>query len=126
LNSFLIHMFGAKGSIFATALAVGIASGLNLWWMKRSIAFSFLQTFKRTLLISLFTVIMFAGITLIKFIFGHFLSYEESRMAATIMLMIGVATGGLIYLFLAYKSTLLEHVLGNVNFMKRFNKKRTT
>src|SRR5690625_3383802 len=57
-NIQLIHMFSAKGAIFGTALAVGTAVSLNLCQVKRSIHFSFKQTFKRTILILIFSTIM--------------------------------------------------------------------
>ncbi|WP_330948694.1 putative polysaccharide biosynthesis protein [Virgibacillus sp. MG-45] len=109
----LIHLFGAKGAIFGTALASGTAVVLNLWRIKKSIHFSYRQTFKRTLLVLIFSAIMFIAIVATKFLFGMLLPYEESRTAAVIMLMIGVSVGGVVYLWLGYASTLLERVLGN-------------
>ncbi|WP_284139880.1 polysaccharide biosynthesis protein [Virgibacillus sp. LDC-1] len=109
----LIHLFSAKGAIFGTALASGTAVVLNLWRIKKSIHFSYRQTFKRTLLVLIFSAIMFIAIVATKFLFGMLLPYEESRTAAVIMLMIGVSVGGVVYLWLGYASTLLERVLGN-------------
>src|SRR5699024_9123231 len=48
LNIQLIHTFGAKGAIFGTALASGIAVALNLYRIKRATGFKFKQTIKRT------------------------------------------------------------------------------
>lgn len=112
-NVQLIHMFGAKGAIFGTALAAGIASILNLWRMKTAIDFSFKQVIKRTVLVLIFSIIMFVFIWVLKLILGTFLPYENSRIAAVVMLCIGVAAGGAVYLWLAYSSTLLERVLGS-------------
>src|SRR5699024_6918772 len=121
LNSFFIHTFGAKGIIFATGLAVGTAVTLNLWQIKRALNFSYKETFKRFLLMLIFSFIMFVVLILLKLIFGLFLSYDESRLAAIIMLMIGVFAGGFVYLWFAYKSTLLERVLrGRIRFLDRF------
>lgn len=110
-NIQLIHWFGAKGIIFGTALAVGTAVILNLWRIKTSIQFSFKQTFKRLLLISIFTVIMCIAIWITEEVFGAFL--EKSRLSAIIMLIAGVTAGGGIYLWFGYESTLLERILGN-------------
>lgn len=112
LNIQLIHTFGAKGAIFGTALASGIAVVLNLYRIKKAIRFEFKQTIKRTMLVGIFTVIMVLIIYLLKMIMGWIMPYDESRMGVTIMLLVGVAGGGGVYLALAYISTLLEHVFG--------------
>lgn len=112
LNIQLIHMFGAKGAIFGTAIAAGTAVCLNLWHMKKAVNFSFKQLFKRTLLVLIFSAIMAIIILFLKFIFEFFLPYETKRWATTVMMLIGVTVGGGVYLWLAYASTLFEHVFG--------------
>jgi len=112
LNIQLIHTFGAKGAIFGTALASGIAVSLNLYRIKKSIKFEFKQTVKRTILVGIFTGIMVLVIYLLKIAVGWLMPYDETRMGVTIMLFVGVAGGGIVYLVLAYVSTLLEHVFG--------------
>ncbi|QKY71661.1 polysaccharide biosynthesis protein [Lentibacillus sp. CBA3610] len=112
-NIQLIHTFGAKGAIFGTGLAAGTAVALNLWRIQKAIQFSFRQTFKRFLLICIFSVFMVIAIVIIKALFGTFLDYGTSRGAAAIMLAAGVATGGIVYLWFSYQSTLLERVLGD-------------
>src|SRR5690625_872420 len=121
LNIVFIHTFGAKGSIFVTALAVGTAVGLNLWRIKHSIDFSFKQTFKKLLLIVILSGIMYAAIILVQVIFGMIIPYEESRLNTTIVLTLGVIVGGIVYLWLAYQTTLLEKVFGDrVKVLERF------
>ncbi|GAB4074941.1 lipid II flippase MurJ [Barrientosiimonas marina] len=112
LNIQLIHTFGAKGAIFGTVLASGTAVALNLWRIKTSINFSFQQTFKRFLLICIFSVFMVIAIAIVKGLFGMFLDYETFRFSAAMMLVAGVAIGGLVYVWFSYQSTLLERVLG--------------
>jgi O-antigen/teichoic acid export membrane protein len=121
-NSVFIHSFGAKGSIFATGLAVTVAVMLNLWKIKSVLIFSFKQTAKRLLFILIFSAMMGFAIVIIKYIFGFFLPYDTSRLAASVMLIIGVLTGGIIYLFLVHKSTLLDFILGNMNILNRFRR----
>lgn len=123
-NIQLIHMFGSKGAIFGTALAVGTAVILNIWRIKTTVKFSFKETFKRLLLISIFTIIMCLVLFGLKSLLGGVLPYAESRSSAFIMLMIGVTVGGGVYLWLSYQSSLLERVLGNrVKVLERFIRK---
>ncbi|RDW18315.1 cell division protein [Oceanobacillus arenosus] len=112
LNIQFIHMFGAKGSIIGTALAVGIAVVLNLWRIKVAVDFSYRKIRRRTMLIGIFSAIMCLVIWLVKVVFGMFIPYEESRLGTIIVLILGVGFGGGAYLWLAYSSTLLERVFG--------------
>ena len=124
LNSALIHIFAGKGSIFATGLAVGVAVALNFWKINRAILFSYKQTLKRTIFMVIFSLVMWGVIELTKIIFGLFLPFDESRLAASIMLLIGISVGASVYLFLAYKSTLIDFVFGDTNMLKRFRRKK--
>lgn len=124
LNTYLLHLFGAKGAIFGTALAVGIASLSNLWRIKQAIQFSFKKTGKIAMLVGLFSSIMFAVIMGLKYVSSFFLAYQEQRMSALVVLVLGVGIGGIVYLWLAYQSTLLERTLGDrVRKLERFIKK---
>lgn len=119
-NTLLIQQFGAIGSILTTMLAVLIALSINLVRIKSSIEFSYKETFKRLLLIIIFSFIMFIGLELYKYIVNLVFDYEESRLGVTIVLIFGVGLGGLIYFILAYKSTLLERTLGGkIGFLER-------
>ena len=124
LNTVLIHAFDAKGSILATALATGAAVALNLWVIKRAISFPFKQTLKRLLFMVIFSALMGAVVLFTKYLFGFFLPFEESRIAATVMLAIGVIVGAVVYLFLAYQSTLLDHVLGDTSILNKLKRKK--
>lgn len=124
LNTQFIHMFGAKGAIFGTMSAVGIASICNLWRIKKSIQFSYRETAKRGILVLLFSGVMFAAIMGVKYVSSFFFAYQEQRVAAVIVLLLGVGIGGIVYLWLAYQSTLLERTLGSrVSKLERFIKK---
>lgn len=128
LNAQLIHTFGAKGAIFGTALAAGIAVTLNLYQIKRSIDFSYKQTIKITALVGLFTGVMTLVIFLLKVIVSWFIAFDESRLGVTLMLLIGVTGGGITYLVMAYASSLLDHVFGGKipvidRILKRFKRR---
>lgn len=123
LNSFLIHLFGAKGSIFATGLAVGAATFVNLWRIKKCLQLSFLQTYKRGLFMFVFSGVMYLGVVGFKWLCSFFLNFDTSRVAATIMLLLGVLVGVIIYFILTYKSTLLDAVLGTSSIMKKIRRR---
>ncbi|SIS52624.1 putative polysaccharide biosynthesis protein [Salimicrobium flavidum] len=112
-NSLLIGMFGAKGSIIATGLAVLAAVSLNLWKIQSSTDFSYMKLFKRSALISILTVIMAIVVTIVKLVGGVWWNPLENRAGALAILILGIGAGGITYLGLAYKTTLLEHVLGD-------------
>lgn len=123
-NSLLIHTFGAKGAIIATGLAVLAAVCLNLWRIKKAVSFSYKQTFKRFLLVMIFAIIMLITVITVKWLFGMIFNYEESRMSAIVMLSVGVVSGGIVYLWFAYQSTLLERTFGNrVKKLEKFIRK---
>jgi len=124
LNAFLIHQFAGKGSILATGLAVTFAVIINLWRIKRGIQFSFMQTFKRFIFMVIFSFIMAIVIIGVKYVFYIFFPAMESRFIATVMLLVGVMIGAIVYLLLAYKSTLLDFVLEGTNILERFRRKR--
>ncbi len=124
LNIQFIHLFGAKGAVFGTMSAVGIATVCNLWRIQISIQFSYKETVKRGVLVLLFSGIMFGVIMGVKYVASFFLAYQEERIAAVIVLALGIGIGGIVYLWLAYQSTLLERTLGNrVRKLERFIKK---
>ncbi|WP_026907529.1 putative polysaccharide biosynthesis protein [Paucisalibacillus globulus] len=112
-NIQFIHWFGATGSIFATTIGVGIAVILNLLWIKKSVDFPFKPLIKRSVLIGIFVLIMWIVILLLKLVLGFIFPFEETRMGLMLMLIIGVGIGGYVYLWFAYKSTLLERVFGD-------------
>ncbi|AKG04059.1 cell division protein [Salimicrobium jeotgali] len=112
-NSLLIQLFGAKGSIISTGLAVLAAVILNLWKIRRSTDFSYRKLFKRSVFIAILTVIMAIVVLLVKMVGGVWWNPMENRMGALAVLFLGIVAGAFTYLTLAYKSTLLEHVLGD-------------
>ncbi|WP_085991517.1 putative polysaccharide biosynthesis protein [Oceanobacillus senegalensis] len=123
LNIQFIHWFGAKGAIFGTALASGIAVVLNLWRIKIAIDFNYKETMKRTTLISIFVIIMAVVIWLVQFGFGFIIPNDE-RWGVILMLVLGVTIGGGVYLYLASVSTLLERILGSRISIDKLKRKR--
>src|SRR5699024_9286340 len=122
-NSVFIHMIGAKGSIFATGLAVIVAVSLNLIKIYRSIEFNFIQTLNGTLCIVIVSVVMLLTILLLNKGLFFVLPFDTSRFAAAVMLGVGVSLGAVVYLYLTYKATLLDFFLGDTNILIRFRRK---
>src|SRR5699024_10460419 len=97
-----------------------IALSINLVRIKSSIEFSYKETFKRLLLIIIFSFIMFIGLELYKYIVNLIFDYKESSLGVTIVLNHVVCLGGLIYFIPTYKSTLLERTLDRkIGFLER-------
>ncbi|UOR11873.1 putative polysaccharide biosynthesis protein [Halobacillus amylolyticus] len=120
-NSWFIVMFGAKGSIISTGLAVLVAVALNLWRIHRAIDFSYKQVYKRSLLIIIVTTIMAAVVFLIKWAIGLLWDPLDSRLAALFILLLSAGVGGILYLWMAYQTTLLERILGGrVRILDKF------
>lgn len=120
-NMTLIHTLGTKGAIIGTGLAAGVAAFMNLWRIKTAIQFDFKQTIKRGILVLIFIFFMFIAIWIVKGILGAFLDYEESRSSTVITLVGTVLTGAGVYLWFAYRSTLLERTLGGrIRVLDRF------
>jgi PST family polysaccharide transporter len=57
-------------------------------------------------------------VSVVQSILGIFINYEDGMMEAAIVAGVAVAIGGAIYVYLAYRSRLLEKILGNR--LKRF------
>ncbi|MFZ0368252.1 MAG: polysaccharide biosynthesis protein [Halobacillus sp.] len=125
LNTWLITIMGPKGAILATGIGVVAAVTLNFWRIFTAIEFSYRQLYKRTLLVLILTTIMAIAVFLVKGLAGFFLNPTESRLDALLVLMLSIGSGGIIYLWLTYKSTLLERVLGGrVRVLDKFLKRR--
>ncbi|WP_286171954.1 putative polysaccharide biosynthesis protein [Gracilibacillus phocaeensis] len=112
LNAILIQQFAAVGAIIATWIASTVAVGLNLWQIRKAIAFPYRKFFKLSLLMVIFTAIMGIVLILVKWVMGLFLDVYENRLHAIITMLIGVGAGGIVYLYLGYASTLFERITG--------------
>ncbi|SFG55286.1 Membrane protein involved in the export of O-antigen and teichoic acid [Halobacillus alkaliphilus] len=125
LNTWFITIMGPKGAILATGIGVAAAVTLNFWRIFTAIEFSYRQLYKRTLLVLILTTIMAISVFLVKGLAGLFLNPTESRLDALLVLIVSIGSGGIIYLWLTYKSTLLERVLGGrVRVLDKFLKRR--
>ncbi|QDP40920.1 putative polysaccharide biosynthesis protein [Radiobacillus deserti] len=113
LNVPLMYALGAKGAVVGTSLAVLTAIILNFWRIKQTIGFPMREFTKRSSLMAIFTILMTMAVLITKWILGFWISYEDSRFAAIVTLMVAIPVGALVYLWFSYESTLFERTLGN-------------
>ncbi|KAB8138317.1 polysaccharide biosynthesis protein [Gracilibacillus oryzae] len=112
LNSIMIQTFQAKGAIITTMIATTIAVAMNLWKIRMTLSLSYKRFIKLSTLMIIFTIIMSVVLLLVKWLFGFFITYEDGRIEAFIIAIIGVVIGGGIYMYLGYTSTLFERIVG--------------
>ncbi|MCH1625370.1 putative polysaccharide biosynthesis protein [Ferdinandcohnia quinoae] len=115
--------FGEIGSVLATALGYTVSIAYNFWMISRHAQYSFSFFVRRSLLMGIFAFVMAIGIVLIEWLLSFGLSVDESRGQSTVVLLIGVVVGAVIYLFLAYRSRLLEILLGSKFAFRKTSKK---
>ncbi|TFB25099.1 polysaccharide biosynthesis protein [Filobacillus milosensis] len=113
LNYPLIYLFEAKGAVIATGLGVMVASGLNVYKIYRVTRFRFRPLYRKSLLIAILVSIMALIVLLVKWLVGLPFGEEPTKIKFIMQLMIAVPIGGYVYLWLAYKTSLLERLLGN-------------
>jgi PST family polysaccharide transporter len=118
LNTPLIQLYQGVGSIIATAAGYSVSLIYGFAMIKRHSGYSFKLLFKRTVLMTMLCTFMGLAVSVIQSILGIFINYEDGRMQSVIVAVIAVAVGGVVYLYLAYRSHLLEKVLGDR--LKRF------
>lgn len=108
----LIHLLGPKGAVIATLIASIATVVLNMWRIKGAIHFPLRQLIKRSMLVSIFTVIMAIVVLVSKWILSFWITYQDGRLENIFILFVTVTAGAGIYLWLSYQSTLLERVIG--------------
>ncbi|WP_026561319.1 polysaccharide biosynthesis protein [Bacillus sp. J37] len=122
LNTTLIELYEGVGSILATAAGYLVSLIYGFAMIKRHSGYSFRLLVKRTVLISMLCMFMGLAVSVMQSILGIFINYADGRTNAVIVTCVSVAIGGAIYLYLAYRSHLLEKIMGNR--LNRFLPKR--
>ncbi|WP_078432278.1 putative polysaccharide biosynthesis protein [Metabacillus halosaccharovorans] len=122
LNTTLIELYEGVGSILATAAGYLVSLIYGFAMIKRHSGYSFRLLVKRTVLISMLCMFMGLAVSVIQSILGIFINYADGRTNAVIVTCVSVAIGGAIYIYLAYRSHLLEKIMGNR--LNRFLPKR--
>ncbi|TXC90276.1 polysaccharide biosynthesis protein [Metabacillus litoralis] len=118
LNSTLIQLFEGVGSILATAAGYSVSLLYGFAMIKRHAGFSFKLLIKRSVLIIMLSIFMGLAVSVSQSVLSIFINYADGRMQSVIIGGCSVLLGAAIYLYLAYRSHLLEKLLGNK--LKRF------
>lgn len=123
-NSPFISWFGEIGSILATALGYTVAILYCFWMISRHAGYKYSMFARRSLLMAIFATVMALAIFLIGWLLSFVVGFENGRVQSVFVLLVGVVVGAAVYLFLAYRSRLLEVLLGNrFAFLSRDRKK---
>ncbi|WNF36115.1 polysaccharide biosynthesis protein [Bacillaceae bacterium IKA-2] len=122
LNTFFISQFGAQGAIYATGLGYLTALIVNIWAIGKYANYNYRFVIRRSLLITILTIVMAIVVVVVKELL--FLVFPlENRIYALIVLLVSVAAGGIVYLYLGIKTNLAAQILGSrFKFLK--NKKK--
>ena len=116
-----ISWFGPEGSIFATILAVFVASGMNIIRIHRVTQFNAKKLGKQILLIVILSVIMGLIVLVVNYLTGLFFGEDPTKLKHIVQLVVSVGIGMYAYFWMAYKTTLLERLLGSkVNRFSKF------
>ncbi|MGG3800048.1 putative polysaccharide biosynthesis protein [Metabacillus fastidiosus] len=113
LNMPLIQMFQSVGSIAATALGYLVSLIYGFAMIKRHANYSYGVLIKRTFLIIAFGIFMGLTVSVTQSILDIFITYSDGRTQSVTVLAISVIVGVAVYLYVAYRSHLLEKLFGS-------------
>ncbi|MFC4321151.1 putative polysaccharide biosynthesis protein [Litchfieldia salsa] len=121
-----ILWFGEIGAILATALGFTLSILYSFWMISRHAHYKFKLFARRSFLMSIFAGVMMVSILLVNYLFSNVFTYEDGKIYSVILLLVGVGVGAGIYLFLTYRSHLLERLMGNQleKILSRFKRKQ--
>lgn len=124
LNIPLIQVFETYGAIWATGIGFFISIAINLFVIKKYTRFRFSYTIRRSLLISIFVLVMAVVVQLVLWLLSIFIQYEDGRGQSIVVLIISIAAGAGVYLYLSIKSNLAGFILGyRFKFLQRQKQK---
>jgi O-antigen/teichoic acid export membrane protein len=112
LNIPLIKMLEIKGAILATTLGYTAAILINLIVIKVYSKYPFRLVWRRSLLITIFVGLMWAGTGIVYKLLLLFLT-PESKMQSVIMILVSAGVGFAIYSYLGLKSGLARRLFGD-------------
>ncbi|MFC0274505.1 oligosaccharide flippase family protein [Metabacillus herbersteinensis] len=113
VNAPLIHLFQGVGSILATALGYIVSLIYGFAMIKRHAGYSFKVFLKRSTFIAILVIVMGLVVSVLNSIVGSFVDYSDGRLQSMILLAVSISGGVAVYIYLAYRSHLLERLIGN-------------
>jgi polysaccharide transporter, PST family len=111
-NMPFIFLFHEIGSIAATALGYTVSIAYTFYMIRKYADYNFQVMIKRTVLMLIFAALMGLSVGSVQYSLSLLMTYEEGRTASGVITMLGVIVGGGVYLYAAYRSGLLEKVMG--------------
>ncbi|MDT2755783.1 polysaccharide biosynthesis protein [Enterococcus asini] len=107
----MIRVFEVYGPLISTMIGFGVTGALNLWKLYRVGRFNRVLTFRRIVLITIISLIMFILAFVTRQILGIFLS-ADSKIGSFVIIMGTVLVGGASYTYLSLKVGLADKLLG--------------
>lgn len=107
-----VRIFEVYGPLLSTMVGMGVTCGLNLWKMYKISHFNRLLTFRRTILITLMTIVMMILAFITRQLCGLFLN-PDSKLQSFVMILLVAGVGGASYVFMALKIHLADKLLGS-------------
>ena len=121
-NVIFIRYFGTIGAILAT----GVGFFASVWYMNRQIRkyaqYSFQTVYKRTFQIAVLTAVMVIVVKVLQWMLSFILPSQTSHIQALITVAICSIIGGIVYMYLAMRTGVLERVLGE-EFLEKIQRK---
>lgn len=112
LNVPFIQWFETKGAILATALGYSVAIIINLFVIKYFTKYRFRLVIRRSILIGIFTLIMY-GITFVLYKGTLLFLSPHVRWEAVLIVLICALVGAAVYFYLGYRSRLAHFLFGS-------------
>ncbi|MBD1380195.1 putative polysaccharide biosynthesis protein [Metabacillus arenae] len=122
LNAPLITMFQGAGSILATAIGFIGSIIYSFAMIKKHAKYQFKRFFKRSIFMAILALFMGLLVSVTHSILGIFIQYQDGRLQSAIILLVAIGAGAIAYLYLAYRSHLIERLFGDR--FSRFFKRR--
>lgn len=121
-NFVLIPYFETVGAILATGAGFAVSIVYTSRKISKHAHFSFAVVYKRTFQIAVLTLVMALFVKVLLLGLSFVLPYETNRMAALITVAICAGSGAILYVFLAFRTGVLERVFG-AEFLEKIQRK---
>lgn len=108
----MIKFFKVYGPLIATNIGLAFTIWLAMKHLRMKYNYDSGRTARRFVGISCFSILMFVIVTAVVYFGGMILS-PQSRLSAVILVVLGVAVGGIFYALVTLKTSLAQKVLGH-------------